>query len=322
MVSFSTTGLLLHVALFPPGTTHDCAIGQAGPSIWSRLPPAIPQRGPDAADRARGRACSQPHFAPLAAPAQQPGKVWRIGLLMSPSVSSERARIEAFRQGLGDLGYAEGRNIVIEYRYADGNAERLPTLADELVRLKVDLIVTAGDFGIRAAKEATTTIPIVVALAGDLVGPGHVASVARPGGNITGLTTGPVLSQKRLELLKTAFPKVARVALFWNPGNAVNVTNLKETEAAAKALGVRVLALEVRRAEDFERAFQDALRDRADAVLGIGDTVLLFHRALIVSFAARSWTKSSKARSPPTSLSSNPPNSSSSSTSRRRRRSA
>ena len=100
-------------------------------------------------------------LAPLPAQAQQPGKVWRIGLLMSPSVSSERARIEAFRQGLGDLGYAEGRNIVIEYRYADGNAERLPTLADELVRLKVDLIVTAGDFGIRAAKEATTTIPIV-----------------------------------------------------------------------------------------------------------------------------------------------------------------
>jgi len=226
-------------------------------------------------------------LAPLAVEAQPAGKVWRIGLLMSPSVSSERARIEAFRQGLGDLGYAEGRNITIEYRYADGNAERLPTLAAELVRLNVDLIVTAGDFGIRAAKEATTTIPIVVALAGDLVGPGYVASLARPGGNITGLTTGPVLSQKRLELLKTAFPQIARVALFWNPNNTVNVTNLKETEAAAQALGVRVLALEVRRAEDLEGAFQRALRDRADAMLSIGDTVLVFHRRRIVDFAGK-----------------------------------
>ena len=224
---------------------------------------------------------------PLAAQAQQAGKVYRIGCLMSPSSSSERARDEAFRQGLRDLGYAEGRNIVIEYRYADGKQERLPAMADELVRLKVDLILTAGDFGIRAAKEATTTTPIVVAIAGDLVGPGYAASLARPGGNITGLTTGPSLSQKRLELLKTAFPKVARVALFWNPGNAVNVTVLKETEAAAQVLGVRVLALEVRRAEDWEGAFQGALRDRADAVLGIGDTVLLFHRTRIVGFAAK-----------------------------------
>ena len=227
-------------------------------------------------------------LAPLAAEAQPAGKVYRIGCLMSPSSSSERARVEAFRQGLRDLGYAEGRNIVIEYRYADGKAERLPALAAELVRLKVDLILTAGDFGIRAAKGATTTIPIVVALAGDLVGPGYVANLARPGGNITGLTTGPqLLSQKRLELLKTAFPKVVRVALFWNPGNAVNVTALKETEAAAQALGVRVLAVEVRRAEDLEGAFQGALRDRADAVIGIGDTVLVFHRRRIVDFAAK-----------------------------------
>jgi len=223
-------------------------------------------------------------LAPLAAEAQPAGKVYRIGCLMSPSSSSERARVEAFRQGLRDLGYAEGRNIVIEYRYADGKAERLPALAAELVRLKVDLILTAGDFGIRAAKEATTTMPIVVALAGDLVGPGYVASLARPGGNITGLTTGS-LSEKRLELLKAAFPKVARVALFWNPGNAVNVTALKET--AAQALGVRVLALEVRRGEDLEGAFQVALRDRADAVIGIGDTVLVFHRRQIVDFAAK-----------------------------------
>jgi len=225
---------------------------------------------------------------PLAAEAQQAEKVYRIGCLMSPSSSSERARVEAFRKGLHDLGYAVGRNIVIEYRYADGKAERLPAMADELVRLKVDLILTAGDFGVRAAKEATTTIPIVVALAGDLVGPGYVASLAKPGGNITGLTTGPsLLSQKRLELLKAAFPKVSRVALFWNPRNAVNVTSLKETETAAQALGVRVLALEVRRGEDLEEAFQGALRGGADAVLGLGDTVLLFHRARIVDFAAK-----------------------------------
>jgi putative ABC transport system substrate-binding protein len=226
-------------------------------------------------------------LAPRASGAQPVEKVYRIGCLMSPSSSSERARVEAFRQGLRDLGYAEGRNIVIEYRYADGKAERLPALAAELVRLRVDLILTAGDFGIRAAKEATTTIPIVVAIAGDLVGPGYAASLARPGGNITGLTSGPTLFQKRLELLKAAFPKIARVALFWNPGNAVNVTALKETETAAQALGVRVLGLEVRRGEDLDGAFQGALRDRADAVIGIGDTVLLFHRARIVEFAAK-----------------------------------
>jgi ABC-type uncharacterized transport system substrate-binding protein len=226
-------------------------------------------------------------LAPRAGGAQPVEKVYRIGCLMSPSSSSERARIEAFRQGLRDLGYAEGRNIVIEYRYADGKAERLPMLAAELVRLRVDLILTAGDFGIRAAKEATTTIPIVVAIAGDLVGPGYAASLARPGGNITGLTSGPTLFQKRLELLKAAFPKIARVALFWNPGNAVNVTALKETETAAQALGLRVLGLEVRRGEDLDGAFQGALRDRADAVIGIGDTVLLFHRARIVDFAAK-----------------------------------
>ena len=143
-------------------------------------------------------------LAPLAAEGQPVEKVYRIGCLMSPSSSSERARVEAFRQGLRDLGYVERRNIVIEYRYADGKAERLPALAAELVRLKVDLILTAGDFGIRAAKEATTTIPIVVAIAGDLIGPGYAASLARPGGNITGLTTGPsFLSQKRLELATT-----------------------------------------------------------------------------------------------------------------------
>jgi ABC-type uncharacterized transport system substrate-binding protein len=226
-------------------------------------------------------------LAPLAARAQPPGKVHRIGVLASPSAASEHARFEAFRQGMRDLGYAEGRDVIIEYRYADGKAERLPGLAAELVGLKVDLILTAGDFGIRAAKEATATIPIVVALAGDLVGPGHVESLARPGGNITGLTTGPLLSQKRLELLKTAFPKVGRVALFWNPGNATNVTQLKETESAARTLGVRVLPLEVRRAEDLEGALQSALRGRADAVLGIGDTVLLFHRRQIVDFAAK-----------------------------------
>jgi putative ABC transport system substrate-binding protein len=220
--------------------------------------------------------------------AQSPVKAARIGVLSGGAASTQAVRWEAFRQGLKEFGYVEGRNIVIEYRYAEGKPERLPTLAAELVRLKVDLILTAGDQGVRAAKQASQTIPIVVALAGDLVGPGYVASLARPGGNITGQTTlVSELSAKRLELLKTAFPKVSRVAILWNPTNAANVAAFKETEVAARALRIQLLPLDVRRADDFAGAFPAALRARADALIAVGDTLLLTHRARIADFAAK-----------------------------------
>ncbi len=178
---------------------------------------------------------------------------------------------------------------MIEYRYAEGKPERLPALAAELVRLNVDLILTSGDQGVRAAKQASQTIPIVVALVGDLVGPGYVASLARPGGNITGQTTlVSELSAKRLELLKTAFPKVSRVAILWNPTNADNVVAFKETEVAARALRIQLVPLDVRRADDFEGAFLAALRARAEAlIVGSGDALLLTHRARIADFAAK-----------------------------------
>ncbi len=153
------------------------------------------------------------------AQAQQPARIPRIGILLTPSASVYSARVEALRQRLRELGYVEGKNIVIEYRYAEGKLERLPDLAAELVRLKVDVIVTAGSPAILAAKKASATIPIVFADAGDPVGTGIVSSLARPGGNITGLSVmAPDLDGKRLELLKEAFPKVARVAFLWESG--------------------------------------------------------------------------------------------------------
>jgi len=225
--------------------------------------------------------------APVVA-AQSPVKAARIGVLAGGTASTQAVGLEAFRQGLNELGYVEGRNIVIEYRYAEGKPERLPALAAELARLKIDLILTAGDHGVRAAKQASQTIPIVAALAGDMVGPGYVASLARPGGNITGLTTlQSELSAKRLELLKTAFPKVSRVAILGNPNNADNVAGFKESEVAARALRIQLLPLDVRRADDLEGAFLAALRARVDALIAIGDALLLSYRARIIDFAAK-----------------------------------
>ena len=224
--------------------------------------------------------------APVVA-AQSPVKAARIGVLSGGAASTQAVRHEAFRQGLNELGYVEGRNIVIEYRYAEGKVERLPALAAELVRLNVDLILTTGDPGVRAAKQASQTIPIVATLA-DLAGSGYVASLARPGGNITGLTPlSSELSAKRLELLKTAFLKISRVAILSNPNNATNVAGLKKSEVAARALRIQLLPLDVRRADDFESAFLAALRARVDALIVFGDAVLMTHRARIADFAAK-----------------------------------
>ena len=171
-----------------------------------------------------------------AAAAQQPTKIPRIGFLVSRRFPLSRARIEAFRQGLRELGYVEGKNIVIEWRYAEGKLDRLPALAAELVRLKVDIIVTAGPTATRAAKEATVTIPIVMAQDTDPVANGFVASLARPGGNITGLSTlAPELSGKQLELLKEIVPKLSRVAVIGTSTRPGNAQTLKEMELAAGA---------------------------------------------------------------------------------------
>ena len=223
------------------------------------------------------------------AEAQQPTKIPRIGYLSGAFPSTNSARIEAFRQGLRELGYVEGKNIIIEYRYAEEKLERLPALVAELVRLKVDIIVTGGATTTRAAKEATSTIPIVMAQDPDPVGNGFVASLARPGGNITGLATlNPELSGKRLELLKETVPKLSRVAVFGTSTFPGNAQNLRETELAAGVLKVKLQYLDVLDPKDTETAFRAATKGRADAVLVLASPVLNSHRTQVVELAVKS----------------------------------
>ncbi len=222
--------------------------------------------------------------APLAAEAQQPGKVPRIGVIRPGSPPDPFA--EAFLQGLRDLGYVEGRTIAIEYRWAQGNPERFSDLTEELVRLKVDVIVTTGPAGGFAAKGATGTIPIVVPVMADPVGAGLVASLARPGGNLTGLSMmSPELSEKRLELLKEAFPRVSRVAVLRDPRQAP--TDLRATEAAAGALGLHLQVLEVRDINDLEAALAAAKKGRAGALNVLPSGFFSAHRARIVEAVAK-----------------------------------
>jgi putative ABC transport system substrate-binding protein len=179
-----------------------------------------------------------------------------------------KARTEGFRQGLRDLGYVEGKNIVIEWRFAEGKRDRLPALATELVHLKVDVIVTAGPLVTRAVKQATSTIPIVLTQDPDPVGNGFVASLARPGGNITGLSRfAPELTGKQLELLKEIVPKLSRVAVFGTSTRPGNAQQLKEVELAANAFGVQLQYLDILSPKDIETAFQAAVRERADGAL-------------------------------------------------------
>jgi putative ABC transport system substrate-binding protein len=229
--------------------------------------------------------------APLAAEAQQPAKVPRIGFLSPSSPSDPRTQrnLEAFRQGLLKLGYVEGQNIAVEVRWAEGKYDRLPGLATELVRLKVDVLVGVGDPAIQAAKEATRTIPIVMAVVHDPIVTGLVASLARPGGNITGLSImAPELVGKQLELLKEVLPKVSRVALLWNPAEASNAPQLREAEVAARALGVRLQPLEVRAPSGIDSAFAAMTRERAGAVIVLVDALLNDHRTRIAAFATKS----------------------------------
>jgi len=224
----------------------------------------------------------------VVAEAQQPARIHRIGILSPSSGPFFSARDEAFRQRLRQLGYVEGKNIVIEYRYAEGKGERLPDLAAELVQLKVDVIVTTSAGATLAAKKARGTIPIVIAAAADPVGSGLVSSLARPGGNITGLSLmAPDLDGKRLELLKEAVPKVARVAFLREPGGTRGNLPLTEMEAAAKALGLKLLSLEVRSLDDFESAFARAKRESAQALITTSGPLINTQQRRVLDLAAK-----------------------------------
>ena len=222
--------------------------------------------------------------------AQQSGKVPQIGYLSGASRSSMSARTVAFRQGLRELGYVEGKNIVIEWRFAEGNPDRTPTLLADLVRLKVDVIVTAGSGVTRVAKEAMVTIPIVMAQDFDPVRNGFVASLARPGGNITGLATlRPELSGKQLELLKEILPKLSRVAYFGTSTNPGNAEALKETELAAGTFGVKLQYVDVLSPKDIEAAFRAAVKGQADGVLWqVQGSVYSSRRSEIAELAVKS----------------------------------
>jgi putative ABC transport system substrate-binding protein len=225
--------------------------------------------------------------APLVAEAQTPGKVYRIGLL---SPASQGLGIEAFREGLRALGYVEGHNIVIEYRSAEGRFDRLPDLAAQLVLLKVDVIVAVVTQASLAAKNATSTIPIVMLAVGDPVGAGLVASLARPGRNITGTSALAVeIAGKSLEMLKHVVPKLRLVAVIWNPANAVfQAQMVKETEVAARALGIQLQMFAARDSEEIDRAFGAVTRERAAALTVIVDPVFIAHRARIAALAVKS----------------------------------
>ena len=225
------------------------------------------------------------------AEAQQPVKVPRIGYLHPGSAATASApRMDAFRQGLRDLGYFEGKNIVIEWRYADGKteAEGLPDLAAELVRLKVDVMVTTGTPAVQAIKRASATIPIVFAVISHPVENGIVASFARPGGNVTGLTIlTEELSGKRLELLKETVPNVTRIGVLSDLTNPTQALEWKEILSAAQVLGVKLQSLELRSSNDFDSAFKEALRKRAQALITLPQPLMNSHRNLIVGFAAK-----------------------------------
>ena len=224
----------------------------------------------------------------FSAEAQQPTKIPRVGYLTATSLSAVATRTEAFQQGLRELGYVEGRNIVIEWRSAEGKLDRVPALAVELVRLKVDVIVTGGATDTGAAKEATNTIPIVMTQDSDPVGSGYVASLARPGGNITGLSTlAPEISGKRMELLKEIIPKLSRVAVLGISTRPGNAQSLKEVELAAGAFKVQVQYLDVLDVKEIEPAFRAATKGRAEAILVLQSPLFIYNRIQIVDLAAK-----------------------------------
>jgi ABC-type uncharacterized transport system substrate-binding protein len=225
---------------------------------------------------------------PRTAEAQQATKVHRIGRLSSGSPTEPNPALEAFRQGLRELGYSEGQNIVIECRYAEGRDDRLADLAAELVRLKMDVIVAGGSPAIRAAQHATHTIPIVMAAPPDAVAEGFVASLARPGGNITGLSwLGAELPGKRLEILKETVPQSARIAVLANPASRASEPQLHNLTVAARVLGLQLHVVELRRAEELDTAFTAMIRAGADALIVLSDPALIgLMRGRIADLAA------------------------------------
>jgi putative ABC transport system substrate-binding protein len=227
--------------------------------------------------------------APLAAEAQQAGKVYRIGYLSAPTRASVENALQAFLRALRDLGWVEGQNLVIEYRWAEGKVERLPDLAAELVRLKVDVIVAPAGSAALAAKNATSSIPIVMIFPNDPVGLGLVASLSRPGGNITGttFTPGPGIFGKQLQILNEAVPHTSRVAILRNPADPTFAFQMREWEAAARTLGIRLQYVEARGPEQFASAFAAMARERAEAILVGSDTTFLVHRARIAELALK-----------------------------------
>jgi len=227
-------------------------------------------------------------LAPLVAEGQQAGKMYRIAFLGSTSPSGYASQMKAFRGGLRDLGYVEGRNLVIEFRWAQGKYERLPELAAELVRLKPDVLVTHGVPGTLAAKRATETIPIVVGVVGEAVAIGAVEGLARPGGNVTGSSFFvPELNAKRLEVLKEAFPRLSRVGVLLNRDNAVNMHVLKAMEQTAQALKIQLQSVEARDPADLENAVSTLVKGRASAIAVEDDAMLLAHAERIAELARK-----------------------------------
>jgi putative tryptophan/tyrosine transport system substrate-binding protein len=225
---------------------------------------------------------------PRAARAQQPTKVWRIGVLETISAERNATNFEALRKGLRGLGYIEGQNLTIEYRSADGQVERFPQLAEELVRAQVDVIVTRGTPAVFAAKNATTTIPVVMAASGEPLVTGVIPGLAQPGGNVTGLSAFTnELIPKRIELLNAAAPGVSRIAFLQNMSNPVALSQWEELNSAARSLRIEPLLLDVRKSEDVMRAFETARTQRVNALAVGNDTVTHANRSQIVELAAQ-----------------------------------
>jgi putative ABC transport system substrate-binding protein len=227
--------------------------------------------------------------APFASFAQQqPARIARIGFLGNSTAALEANLVGPFREGLRDLGYVEGRNVLIEYRWAEGKYERFPALIAELIALKVDVIVTAGTPGSLAVKKAATSVPLVMVAVGDPVGVGLVASLARPGGSVTGSTSiAAELEGKRLQLLREVIPKLSYIAVLWNPASPFSVVAEREVQAAAQALRMRVQSLRVRASEELEDAFTAIVGERPGALLVLADRIFLHNRARIVDFGAK-----------------------------------
>ena len=226
--------------------------------------------------------------APPRADAQAPARVHRIGFLGNTTPVLEANLVGPFREGLRDLGYVEGQNIQIEYRWAEGKYDRFPALIAELIALKVEVIVTAGTPATLAVKKATTSVPLVMIAVGDPVGTGIIASLSRPGGNITGLTSiSPELDGKRLELLREVIPDLSHIAVLWNAASPLQVVGERQTQAAAQVLRMKVLSLGVRTQAEIEDALATIVRERPGALLVLADRLFLQHRARIMDFATK-----------------------------------